>query len=385
MWLRTIKSTIDKGLFHKHTFGSIEKEKSKNMIEYNNKCLVFTEPERNIYNSHIQNERKYIDKNLLIKLCCHTELFNESKVLIEKCKSLDEIQKVILEQNIKKINSMKNDIKGYKKNEKNLIELLEIGDSELLKTRLTTVRRNITNDTKKIESMSRSVTFLENAIKVLEEEHVTCPICLDEIEDNKCITKCGHVFCDECITEAMRIKGKCPSCNQLVSSSEIYKLEKTVKKENESELDKVISKVKSTKIGNIIYYLTNELKENDKCIIFSQWDYLLDKVRELVSEYLRTVSCKGNVYQRKHAIDEFTKNKEVKLILLSSKNCASGINLTEANKIIFLEPIYGDTEYRTTTEIQAIGRANRITQQRNITVLRFYIKDTVEEELIETI
>ena len=68
--------------------------------------------------------------------------------------------------------------------------------------------------------------------------------------------------------------------------------------------------------------------------------------------------------------------------MLSSKNAASGINLTEANKIVLIEPVYGTDQYRQSIEAQAIGRADRIGQKRPIDVYRFIIKDTVEEKIV---
>ena len=61
--------------------------------------------------------------------------------------------------------------------------------------------------------------------------------------------------------------------------------------------------------------------------------------------------------------------------MLSSRNAASGINLTIANKIILLEPVYGSFEYRKNIEEQAIGRADRIGQKSPIDVYRFIISE----------
>lgn len=69
--------------------------------------------------------------------------------------------------------------------------------------------------------------------------------------------------------------------------------------------------------------------------------------------------------------------------MLSSRNAASGINLTIANKIIFLEPIYGNTEYRKNIESQAVGRADRLGQKRPIEIHRFIIQDTVEQDILD--
>ena len=82
------------------------------------------------------------------------------------------------------------------------------------------------------------------------------------------------------------------------------------------------------------------------------------------------------------SINNFCKNKDINIILLSSRNAASGINLTQANKIILLEPIYGSKEYRYDIESQAVGRADRLGQKRPIDIHRFIIKDTVEEDIL---
>ena len=67
--------------------------------------------------------------------------------------------------------------------------------------------------------------------------------------------------------------------------------------------------------------------------------------------------------------------------MLSSASAAAGTNLTAATKVILLEPISGTYEFRKNTERQAIGRAHRTGQLEQVSVVRFIIKDTVEEEI----
>jgi DNA repair protein RAD5 len=126
------------------------------------------------------------------------------------------------------------------------------------------------------------------------------------------------------------------------------------------------------------------LKEkSNKVIIFSQWDILLEKLDNILKEYgLISTNCKGTVYQKKKAIKEFTSKHDKNIIMLSSNNAASGINLTIANKIILLEPVYGSKQYRSNIENQAIGRSDRIGQNKPIDVFRFIIKDTIEEDIL---
>jgi hypothetical protein len=67
--------------------------------------------------------------------------------------------------------------------------------------------------------------------------------------------------------------------------------------------------------------------------------------------------------------------------MLSSESAASGTNLTKAEMVILLDPVYGTYEYRRNTEWQAIGRAYRTGQTKQVQVVRFIVKDTVEEKI----
>ena len=111
---------------------------------------------------------------------------------------------------------------------------------------------------------------------------------------------------------------------------------------------------------------------------------LLQKIGNILSEYgIKNVYCKGNVYQRDKAIREFNMNDNIKVIMLSSDSAASGINLTKAKRVVFVDQIYGSYEYRYNTRWQAIGRVYRLGQVNNVKVVQFIIKNTIEEEIYE--
>lgn len=391
-------------LFKRDTKKSIVDEFSGNDILDYVKLLEFTDQERSIYDSYLEGSRKkYSD--LLVRLCCHPELSLDTRDLIKNCKSLDEIQNVMLDWNKKrlddemtKINIYKSDIDYYQGKIDVYIDMnVDVDvDVELFKTKVTTLKRQLTIHKKNYEEYLRTYNYLKSCIDSLmnKNETITCPICLDDIDqDNITITKCGHKFCWDCIYQTHHVQSssnnsnngliKCPTCNTMMTNKEIYLLHKKCNNEIVSDLDEIINNVKSTKIGNIIYFLKTSLEKNDKVILFSQWDELLHKIGNiLVNNNINIVYCNGSVYQRKKAISSFCKNPKINVILLSSRNAASGINLTVANKIILLEPIYGNKEYRYSIESQAIGRADRIGQKNSIKVYRFIIKDTIEQDII---
>jgi SNF2 family DNA or RNA helicase len=384
-----------KFLFRRNTKQSIKDEYDGSVIKPNVHFLNFTSQERSIYDSYIQESNRHL--NFLIKLCCHPELNQDTKEMIRNCKTFDEIQKCMLDYNkqllekeCNKIKILEIEIDYY---EKELRDERDDSDTiDSIKCKLNISRRQYTISKKNREDISRTYNYLKMSIDKLKDSssECVCPICLDDINvDNIVITKCGHKFCWDCLYETHKIRKdagiKCPTCNLCMNNDEVYLLKDDKRNHNEmSDLEKIIDRVKSTKIGNIIYYLKNSIEPNDKVILFSQWDEMLHKVGDLLKDTgINIVYCNGTVYQRKRAITNFTKKDDVNVILLSSRNAASGINLTVSNKIIFLEPIYGTKDYRTSIESQAIGRADRIGQKRPIEIHRFLIKQTVEEEIYD--
>lgn len=392
--------------FRRNLKHQVKLEIPTNIVNENIKYLNFTPHERNIYDSYIngQTANNLLNDTFLLQLCCDPELYEDTRELIQNCKSLQEVQNIILKYNQNKLEENKNQLNNCKiqlhqldtqindlekeNNNNNLDQIRQ------LKQAVGIQKRNIERIKKLVDSYQRTYNYLlrtmsEIETSITQNKQYNCPICLDDIEnENLGMTQCGHQFCWDCIEELfinnnLDNKIKCPSCCMILKTSEIFKLQLSKESFNDTlELDKYIQDVKSTKIGNIIYFLKNELHNHDKCIIFSQWDTLLQKVKSKIDQFgIKSVNCIGTVYQKRKAISQFTNDNDTKLIFLSSQNSASGLNLICANKIIFIEPVYGSNIYKKDIENQAIGRADRIGQNLPIDIYRFIIKDTIEETI----
>jgi len=424
--------------FRRNTKKSVENEYTLPSIEYKTIWLDFTHTERLIYNAYLANDNNNIFSTYLRQLCCHPNLASETKDLLSHCKTLDDIEKMMikhyevkvkniksilnklnekklfLESNIKKKKERKADKKKKKKKDKenkqknnvnNLYLLNNDNDSsvlfkflqdekyldnisiEVLNKTLEKYNNIIKDNNKLLKGHETTLNFYKNVLVRLkkiennkdEEDIETCPICMDNLSSNNIgITNCGHLYCYDCLNTCLS-KGTnfCPYCKAHINSSKIYLLKYNKKKKNNKNKENLINKI-GTKLGNLIYYL----KENDKhTIIFSQWDGLLIKIGNVLKKNnIKNVFCKGSCYQRDKAIREFNNNdNNIKVIMLSSESAASGTNLTKASTVIFIEPIYGDLKYRKDLEDQAIGRAHRLGQKNNIKVVRFIIKNSVEE------
>ncbi len=79
---------------------------------------------------------------------------------------------------------------------------------------------------------------------------------------------------------------------------------------------------------------------------------------------------------RSNELALFSSDPSKKVFLLSLKAACLGLNLTSANKVILLDPWFNPS-----VEAQAIDRVVRIGQKRDVTVLRLFIKDTIEDRM----
>ena len=218
-----------------------------------------------------------------------------------------------------------------------------------------------------------------------EEKSAKCTICMDKLNETDLgVTKCGHLFCGEEIKDWIKDSPKCPICSTSMKLSDIYtisyEMEKveTIDDAMSNEKSELINKV-GTKLGNLILFLKSS---NKRTIVFSQWSSLLDKVGVVLSQFgIRNVYCKGNVWVRNKAITSFCTDDKINVIMLSSDGAAAGANLTQAEQVILLDPVTGSYEKRMNIENQAIGRAHRTGLKHKLTVYRFIIKDTIEEEI----
>ena len=133
------------------------------------------------------------------------------------------------------------------------------------------------------------------------------------------------------------------------------------------------------------------IEPESRIIIFSQWDFMLSLIGKTLSENgIANCFVKGNVWSRNSAINKFKNGKTLsgednKVIMLSLKNSASGTNLTEATHIFFVEPINACIDEVRAIEGQAIGRACRLEQKKQVELYRILVKDTIEEEIYKTI
>ncbi|KAH0562511.1 hypothetical protein GP486_002803 [Trichoglossum hirsutum] len=78
--------------------------------------------------------------------------------------------------------------------------------------------------------------------------------------------------------------------------------------------------------------------------------------------------------ERRKVLDRFQRDPETPVLLMTLGTGAVGLNLTAANRIHIVEP-----QWNPSVENQAIGRALRLGQAKQVTVIRYIMKNTVEQ------
>lgn len=279
-----------------------------------------------------------------------------------------------------------------------------------------------------------------------DDDDGTCPICMDSPENPVIYIPCGHSSCSECFAKISdptllahqdSALVKCQNCRGEVDptkvtdavsfnkahvsgaeSPEVEESEQSEDTDSESDSDtetdgsgkkrkkKSLAELRtaaqrnkaekrkyfrrlekhwtpSAKITKAIEILqANEDRGvGDKTIIFSQFTSLLDLLEvPIAREGWGWVRFDGtmNVHDRNAAVASFTDNPDCRIMLVSLKAGNAGLNLIAASHVILFDPFWNPY-----VEDQAIDRAHRIGQTKDVFVHRLLIEGTVEDRIIE--
>lgn len=144
-------------------------------------------------------------------------------------------------------------------------------------------------------------------------------------------------------------------------------------------IDKSRKHEPSAKLDVLLPQISEVLEEGHKALVFSQFTSFLAIVRArldgdgVIYEYLD-----GQTRDRAARVERFQNDPDCKLFLISLKAGGLGLNLTAADYVFLLDPWWNPA-----VEAQAIDRAHRIGQSRQVFAYRLIARDTVEEKVLE--
>lgn len=136
----------------------------------------------------------------------------------------------------------------------------------------------------------------------------------------------------------------------------------------------------SGKLDLLMEQLPDILEGGHSVIVFSQFTSMLSIIaHELKQRNIPFFYLAGSTsaQERKREVKEFNRG-EVKVFLISLKAGGTGLNLTGADIVIHFDPWWNPA-----VEDQATDRAYRIGQKKKVQVIKYVMKDSIEEKIYE--
>ncbi|OJD17869.1 hypothetical protein AJ78_02041 [Emergomyces pasteurianus Ep9510] len=280
--------------------------------------------------------------------------------------------------------------------------------------------------------------FTTHALRQIQTETSgECPICTDEPMVDPAVTSCWHSACKKCLVDYVqhqRDKGdlpRCFSCRQTITIRDIFEVIRH-KSPNQTPTEGDLydstppaslssaprislrrinplspTAQTSAKIHALISQLTS-LPPNTKSVVFSQFTSFLDLIGpQLTRAGISHLRFDGTMAQKARATvlakfcsvdmpDEEDDDDDKKprqsifsssrshtraptpnVLLISLRAGGVGLNLTAANQVFMMDPWWSFA-----TEAQAIDRVHRMGQLKDVSVIRFIVKDSIEGRIL---
>ncbi|KAL3534402.1 hypothetical protein ACH5RR_002863 [Cinchona calisaya] len=137
----------------------------------------------------------------------------------------------------------------------------------------------------------------------------------------------------------------------------------------------------SGKLQTLDILLKRLRAENHRVLLFAQMTKMLNILEDYMNyrkyKYLR-LDGSSTIMDRRDMVRDFQHRNDIFVFLLSTRAGGLGINLTAADTVIFYE-----SDWNPTLDLQAMDRAHRLGQTKDVTVYRLICKETVEEKILQ--
>ena len=135
----------------------------------------------------------------------------------------------------------------------------------------------------------------------------------------------------------------------------------------------------SSKFEQFQQVLNEVIESEEKVLIFSQFTSMLDIMQKHLEEKkIKFVRLDGQTKNRGEVVDKFNNDDSIVVFLISLKAGGVGLNLTAASNVFIYDPWWNPQ-----AENQAIDRAHRIGQKKNVNIYKFITKNSIEEKILK--
>ncbi|CAF3559082.1 unnamed protein product [Adineta steineri] len=264
----------------------------------------------------------------------------------------------------------------------------------------------------------------------LPTQRTKCPMCHELFGDDLpdvCFFLCGHFFCRDCTIQwkkhvsnqrPNRTHIKCPICRRDIPLNSLTTLKwqdqnaipvtsspqktsldnSTTDNLSSSRIRRLIETQEhltiqgryGTKVDSIVSFILKLLNDDIqqpttmittidinkspiKILVFSQFNDVLNVLA--ISLKLNAISYLQ--FTSNKILQQFRQDPSITVLLMPLGKGANGLNLTEAQHVILVEP-----QLHQSVELQAIARVRRLGQKSKTYVYRFIVNDTAEEVVL---
>lgn len=135
----------------------------------------------------------------------------------------------------------------------------------------------------------------------------------------------------------------------------------------------------SSKASRLLELCEMAKEQKRKVIVFSFFRNTLKKVTELLGERcMEPITGEISPAHRQEIVDAFAEADDGAVLVSQVQAGGTGLNIQSASVIIFCEP-----QIKPSIENQAIARAYRMGQVRDVLVYRLLVDDTIDESILE--
>ncbi|KAM9779061.1 chromatin-remodeling ATPase INO80 isoform 2-T2 [Syngnathus typhle] len=137
----------------------------------------------------------------------------------------------------------------------------------------------------------------------------------------------------------------------------------------------------SGKLHTLDILLSRLKAQGHRVLIYSQMTRMIDLLEEYMvyrkHTYMR-LDGSSKISERRDMVADFQSRTDIFVFLLSTRAGGLGINLTAADTVIFY-----DSDWNPTVDQQAMDRAHRLGQTKQVTVYRLICQGSIEERILQ--
>ncbi|KAN0114679.1 SNF2 family N-terminal domain containing protein [Hyaloscypha variabilis] len=263
---------------------------------------------------------------------------------------------------------------------------------------------------------SWTATKAQTAFKsMLDIGNALCAMCglnlatLDDISANDTelpppkLSECLHLVCGSCLTEETETAAstptatptpkvtptaaetkKCSVCPELVQCrgykvSFAHVMSPSAVSSPSKKLPQMSAGDTPTKVLALLASLKT-FSVGEKSVVFSYWTYTLDLIESaLISDSILYTRVDGQLSttKRNEAIRKFQEDSTIQVILVSITCGGTGLDLTSGSIVYLMEP-----QWNPMMEEQALCRVHRMGQTKEVTTIRYRMKNSFEEKVV---